>query len=90
MPRVPRQLVACLAIVMLGLPVGLAVSATAGEAPQRRRPSVVRVDGGGFRWAEAGSGALAAAGTALGVVGSVALIRSRQPRGFRQEKGKRP
>jgi hypothetical protein len=90
MPRVPRQLVTCLAVVMLGLPVGLAVSATAGEAPQRARPIVVRVDGGGFRWADAGIGALAATGTALGVVGSVALIRSRQPRDIRQEEGKRP
>jgi hypothetical protein len=90
MPRVPPQLVTCLVVVMLGLPVDLAVSATAGEAPQRSRPIVVRVEGGGFRWADAGIGALAAAGTALGVVGSVVLIRSRQPRGIRQEKGKRP
>jgi hypothetical protein len=45
----------------------------------RTTPIVVHVEQGGFRWSDAGIGALAGVGIALLVCGSLALARPRNP-----------
>jgi hypothetical protein len=71
---------ATLAFTALG-PAALASGLTAQpKAPAESEPIVVRVDGGGFRWGDAGIGAAAGFGVALVVAGSLALT-GRKDRG---------
>ena len=76
------------------LALGLALSVPASGAaadPQRgpETPIVVRVEGGGFGWTDAGIGALAGVGGTLALVGGAALARSARPGDTPTKKGVR-
>jgi hypothetical protein len=76
---------------MLALVLGAALALPAGAAgAQRETPIVVRVDGGGFRWADAAVGAVAGIGATLVTAGGVALVRLRRPAPDNDERGARP
>ena len=78
----PSRLVPGLVLAAaLALPTG----AAAAEAPQRETPIVVRVDQGGFRWADAAVGAVAGIGATLVTAGGVALVRLRRPASMHEE-----
>ena len=70
-----REFVLAVALVVLG------PAPAAGAEPSRDRatPIVVHVDSGGFRWTDAGIGALAGVGGTLAFVGGAALVRSAGP-----------
>ena len=83
--RLRNELALALGLALLG-PVSAAAS---DPPPDRPTPIVVRVDDGGFGWADAGVGALAGVGGTLAVVGGAALVRAARPDVTRSEKGVR-
>jgi hypothetical protein len=60
----------------LGAALLAALGASAADG-DRATPIVVRVDGGGFHWGDAGIGALAGVGFVLAATGCLALVRLR-------------
>jgi hypothetical protein len=59
-------------------PIPLTIAAlvlAAATPPQRVEPLVVRVDDGGFNWADASLGAAAGFGAGVALVGGLALSR---------------
>ncbi len=69
------RLTICLAAV-LAAALLVAVPTPAADA-SKGAPIVVHVEHGGFRWTDAGIGALVGAGLALTGVGCTAVVRSR-------------
>ena len=66
---------------LLMLAAALIAPSAAGAGAGTRThetPIVVRVDGGGFAWADAVVGAIAGAGATLVTAGGVALVRVRR------------
>jgi hypothetical protein len=80
-----RRLYWVFAVVALA---GAANACAAGQPPSQR-PVVVRVDGGGFHWLDAGLGAIAAIAIVVLVLGVLAALRERRfaPSGERGEAG---
>ena len=70
--------------------VALLVVATAPAADGiKRAPIVVRVEQGGFRWTDAGIGALVGTGLTLTGVGCTAVVRSRDAGETSSRKGRK-
>lgn len=69
------RLTICLAaVVAVTLLITVTVPASDGD---KETPIVVHIERGGFRWPDAGIGALVGAGLTLAVLGCTAVVRSR-------------